>query len=468
MIRAAVLGAFLVPLIAAADPGAKPHVGQVSPVIYLERCKNGCVLHKGIDDAKTLTSGIVDGNGTDFPMPEFTSSTRQTGAAADAEWNALVKCVKEVYSPYAAMVTDVKPTIGSYQVVVVAGAPTDINYSTNAAGVAFVHCNPLDNSVSFVFADYFSGAPSRRTLELCGAVAQETAHTYGLSHVYKYADGRSACTDPMTYRSDCGGQQFFRNESAFCGGFAQMQCTCGATTQNSHLSLLGVFGPGTPITTPPTVTLTQPQPGSTLTSTSAAVATAFAQRGIANMELWLNGYKWANVKGAAFGANGQPESTYSLPIPADVPDGIIDIVVKAKDDIEVTTASASVTVTKGVPCTSADTCAVGQRCDAGRCLWDPPVGRFGDACTYQQFCAEGVCGGITDDEKICTQECVAGVADACPDAAYECVQTKASTGICLPKGAADPTCGCASAGSAAVPFAMCSFGLAFVLRRRRR
>ncbi len=286
MIRAVVLAALVVPFAAAAEPA--PHVGLVSPVIYMERCTNGCVLHKGVDDAKTLTSGIVEGAGTDFPMPEFTNAARQTGTAADAEWKALVKCVTEVYSPYAAQVTDVKPTIGSYQVVVVAGKPTDINYSTGAAGVAFVHCAPLDNTVSFVFADYFPiSNPMRRTLELCGAVAQETAHTYGLSHVYKYADGRSACTDPMTYRSDCGGQQFFRNESAFCGGFAQMECTCGASTQNSHLSLLGVFGPGTPITTPPVVTVSLPAAGAMITRSLVPVATASAQRGIAKMEVWV-------------------------------------------------------------------------------------------------------------------------------------------------------------------------------------
>lgn len=442
--------------------------GQVSNVIYMERCTNGCTLHKGTDDSKTLTSGIVSGNGTDFPMPEFKDSMGRIGAAADPEWQALVKCVQEVYSPYNAIVTDQKPTSGSYQAVVISGVPQDINYDSGAAGVAFVHCNPLDNGVSFVFADYFGGSAARRTLELCGAVAQETAHNYGLSHVFKYTDGRSACTDPMTYRSDCGGQQFFRNDIAYCGGFTQMQCTCGAVTQNSHLSLLAVFGPGTPITKPPTVTVTLPAPNTQVTSSTAVVATAAAQRGIFRMELWINGYKWNEVKGAAWGANGQPETTYSIPIPANVPDGIMDIVVKAKDDIDVTTAAPPVTVTKGAPCVSAATCADGQRCDAGRCLWDPPVGNFGDECSYQQYCIQGVCQG-TAETKICTQECVVGVTDACPDADYECLETSPSKGICWPKGMDEGTClGCASSGSGAAPLVFGAFGLAFVLRRRRR
>lgn len=443
--------------------------GQVGNIIYMERCKNGCVLHKGIDDSRTLTSGIVSGNGTDFPMSEYTNAAGQTGAAADAEWNALVKCVKEVYSPYNVVVTDQKPTSGSYQAVVVAGLPQDINYSQSAAGVAFVHCQPLDNGVSFVFANSVGGSAAGRHEFLCGAVAQETAHNYGLSHEYKFTDGRSACTDPMTYRSDCGGQQFFRNEQAFCGGFTQEQCTCGSTVQNSHVALLGVFGPGTPITAPPTVMVTQPAANAQVMTGTPVIAIAKAQRGIFRMELWINGYKWAEAKGVAWGQSGQPEASYSLPIPADVPDGVMDLVVKAKDDIGVTTAAPAITVTKGAPCTSADSCAVGQKCEQGRCFWDPPAGQFGDECSYPQFCANGFCEG-TNELKICTQECVVGVNDACPDENYECIQSSSQKGVCFPKGASgEGNClGCASAGSGAPPVLLAAFGLAFVLRRRRR
>lgn len=458
----------LLALAAIAAPVTAQAAGQVGAVIYMERCKNGCVLHKGVDDSRTLTSSIVRGNGTDFPMNEFANAAGQTGAAADAEWNALVTCVKEVYSPYNLVVTDQKPTSGSYQVVVVAGVDNDIGVS-GAAGIANVHCNPLDNGVSFTFANGVGGSAAGRTQFLCGVVAQETAHNYGLSHEYKFTDGRSACTDPMTYRSDCGGQQFFRNEQAFCGGFVQEQCICGASIQNSHVALLGVFGPGTPITAPPTVSLTQPADGAAVMTGTPVVAIAKAQRGIYRMELWINGYKWAETKGVGWGANGQPEASYSLPIPAEVPDGVMDIVVKAKDDIDVTTATPAITVMKGAPCTSADTCAVGQKCEQGRCFWDPPSGQFGDQCSYPQFCANGICEGTTD-LKICTQECVVGVNDACPDENYECIQSSSQKGVCFPKGAGDDgNClGCSSASTGAPPVLLAAFGLAFVLRRRRR
>jgi hypothetical protein len=38
---------------------------------------------------------------------EFTNDQGQTGAAADDEWNQVMQCMKEVYSPYQVTITDV-------------------------------------------------------------------------------------------------------------------------------------------------------------------------------------------------------------------------------------------------------------------------------------------------------------------------------------------------------------------------
>ena len=450
-------------------PSDTEQVGVVSNIIYLERCKNGCTITKGFDDAKTLHSSIPEGAASEYPLDEFQNSQGQTGAAADAEWAAVVKCVQEIYSPFNVHVTDVKPTNAtSYHTNVVAGRATQLGLSSGIGGISpGVSCNPVDNRVTFTFANTTGGSGMERIYEVCAIAGQESAHTWGLDHAYAYPDGSSSCNDPMTYRGDCGGQKFFRNVPMTCGEYTGRPCYCGAT-QNAHLLLTAVFGPGTPLTTPPAVTVTLPVPNAMITNGTAVVATASAQRGVASLELWLNGYKWGSVKGAKFGPLGQPESSYSLPIPADVPDGIIDIVVKAKDDIDITTATPPVTVTKGAPCATADTCADGQRCDAGRCLWDPAVGNFGDDCSYPQYCLSGVCQG-TADKTICTQSCVVGVSDACPDASYECLETSPNKGICWPKGATDKTCGgCAASGSDVAPFAFGVFGLALVLRRRRR
>ena len=453
----------------ALEPATTAHVGAVSPIIYLERCRGGCIVHGGgADDAKAYTSSIPPPG--DSAIGEFENGMGQTGAAADAEWNAVVQCVKEVYSPFAAVVTDVKP-VGStgYHMGIVAGVPQSIGLGNGILGISSgSSCGtPKDNGVTFSFANAHGGMGQDRIWDLCWTVAQETAHTYSLDHAFEFADHMSACNDAMTYRRDCGGEKFFRNLTTTCGEGAARPCRCGVN-QNAHLTLLTTFGPGTSIVPAPTVSVSSPLANGTITNGSAVAAKAFSQRGITTMELWLNGYKWASVGGARFGAQGQPESTYSLVLPQNVPDGVIDIVVKAKDDIDRTTSSAKVTVTKGAPCASETTCANGQRCDAGRCLWDPPVGEIGDKCTFAQYCVTGICQG-TADQSICTTPCVPGVTGSCenPDV-FECLEQSPGHGVCWPKQNDAGGCGCASAGDGAAPFVFGLFGVVLVLRRRRR
>lgn len=444
-----------------------PAPAVVSPIIYLERCKGGCTIHKtGVDDSRTLSSQIPMGAATDYSLSEFENSAGQTGAAADAEWAEVVQCIREVYSPYAVQVTDVKPTSPTYHVNVVAGIAPQLGLPSVYLGVSpGVGCNPIDNRITYTFANAHGGSGARRVHNLCWTASQETAHTYSLDHAYQYADTRSACNDPMTYRTDCGGQKFFRNESATCGENTPRPCKCGVN-QNSHLTLLSVFGPATPITAPPTITVSQPAQGAQIAAGSVVLATASSPRGIKSLELWLNGHKWGNpIQGAAFGADGQPETTYSIPIPSNVPDGVIDIVVKAKDDIDITTAAPTITVTKGAPCATADTCAAGQRCDAGRCLWDPAVGEIGETCSFPEFCLSGLCSG-TATEQICTQSCITGVSDSCP-AGFTCLETSPNKGICWVEGAGGGGC-CSASNDTAAQGAFAALGLALVLRRRRR
>src|SRR5262245_53678497 len=84
-----------------------PHAGTPSRILYLNRCTGGCVVHGGtINDAKTDTSSIPMGPGP-FNIGEYSESMA-------GEWAAVLKCVQEVYSPFNIMVTDVKPTSGSW------------------------------------------------------------------------------------------------------------------------------------------------------------------------------------------------------------------------------------------------------------------------------------------------------------------------------------------------------------------
>ena len=493
VLRALLLLLLLVPALASAEPGpavllndrvqprAEPAV--VAKVLYLNRCAGGCTVHgAATDDATTQTSslpcngGATCGNGGcscpgfgsgTFAVHEFTNDAGQAGSAADADWAAVVQCVKEVYSPYGVQITDQLPTNGiSYNEAIVAGVPEDIGYtSSQVGGIAHVSpdCSPQNDIMSFSFANLYHG--QQRVNTICYVAAQETAHSYGLDHEYVFLDGTSACKDPMSYRGDCGGQRFFRNAPAKCGEFAPRTCNCGGT-QNSHLRILAAAGPGTPITRPPTVSVTSPTAGAAVSNGVAVQVLAGAQRGVANVELWLNGYKWAEVPGAPWGSSGQADpSSYQLAFPASVPDGVIDIQIKAYDDIPVETDAPIVTVTKGAPCTTADACAKGQKCDAGKCYWDPPSGMLGDACTYPQFCTSGICSG-TPDKQICTEACLVGASDTC-EMGYDCIMTDGVNGVCFPS---QPAGGCCSASGGAMwaNAGLSAIALGLVVRRRRR
>jgi MYXO-CTERM domain-containing protein len=445
----------------------------VAPIIYLDRCQPSCVITKGNNDARSNTSSIpMQSTST---ISEFRNAVGIAGTVADAEWAAVVQCVKEVYSPYAVMVTDQLPGGGqAFHRAVVGGIPQEIGYNSDILGVAPLanDCSAIDNVISFSFANAHVGTAAtvqERVLNVCWTVAQESAHAYGLDHQYTFPQGKltpsqSACNDPMTYRMDCGGQKFFRNEIATCGETSTRACKCGAN-QNSHVKIQAVFGPGTPITGAPTIALTDPIEGGVLGRGVTAMASS--KRGVSRVELFFNGFEWAEMDGVKFGTRGQPSpSPYTIVVPPDLPNSIVEVKMIAYDDLGASTESAVVTVTKGAPCANESTCATGQKCEAGKCFWDPPVGEVGDDCSYKQFCKSGICSG-TSDQQICTQSCIPGVADSCPSG-LDCVMSGPNDGLCFFASSG----GCCSVDRSHrawwVQLALAAIVLGYVGRRRRR
>jgi hypothetical protein len=449
----------------------------VSPTIYLERCRGNCqITIGGVNDARALTSTIprpgANCPGGTCPVDEFRNAAGLTGAAADAEWAMIVQCMKEVYSPFAVNVTDVKPADGSsYHLALVAGIPQNVNLDNTILGVAplSTDCSPQDNVISFSFANQHGQAEiTSRVNNICWTASQESAHAFGLDHQYSFIDrNRSACNDPMTYRVDCGGEKFFRNENANCGEDKVRPCRCGSN-QNSHVKLTSVFGAGQSIVPAPSIVITSPATGSQTLGTIVA-GNAGSKRGVDRVEVYFNDFKWAEAPGAAFGPNGQMNpAEYGIQIPKTLPNSIVDVRLRAYDDLGNFTDSETVTVTKGAPCATAEgTCLKGQKCEAGKCFWDPPVGEQGDDCAYDQYCKSSLCRG-TADQTICTTECVVGVNDSCPEG-YDCIGT-GTTGVCFFPGDG----GCCSVGNGRAPWAQLVFA-SFVLgllvrpwRRRRR
>jgi MYXO-CTERM domain-containing protein len=443
-----------------------PAEPKISPYLYLNRCTGNCTVHGGtINDARTDTSAIPAVG--DYTISEYKDAAGNVGSMADAEWAQVVQCMKEVYSPFAVMVTDQKPQGVSYTMAIIAGTPTEIGLDNTILGIAPLagDCSAQDNVISFSFANHHG--TNERVNNICWTAAQETAHAFGLDHEYQFSDGTSACNDPMTYRFDCGGQKFFRNKAAQCGEDAVRTCRCGGS-QNSHVKIRSVFGDGTSLIPPPTCMIVSPT-GGTISTGGVVAANAGSRRGVGKVELWLNNFKWAEKPGAAFGANGQLNpSTYSIVLPAGVPDGTIDIVVKAYDDLGAETDSQMVRVTKG-SCNSAETChcATGQKYDdQGRCIWDAPVGELGADCGYPQFCKSGICTE-TDQGGFCSQDCIVASSDACP-MGFQCIATGASTGQCLPEDQG----GCCSVGTDRnavwLHMGIGATVLGLIARRRRR
>jgi MYXO-CTERM domain-containing protein len=199
------------------------------------------------------------------------------------------------------------------------------------------------------------------------------------------------------------------------------------------------------------------------------IGNAGSKRGVSRVELYLNGFKWATVPGAAFTKKGQPDpSPYQFLLPTNVPDSIIDIQLKAYDDLELVGESPVVTAVKGKAggCTAAEECAEGQKCEAGKCFWDQPTGNVGDPCTFPQACLSGRCSDdVVQGDGICTQSCVAGLADACP-AGLECVKV-GNDSICY-TGLDDGGCCSTGGGSPLGAFVLGGFVLGFIVIRRKR
>jgi hypothetical protein len=430
----------------------------LSRVIYLERCVGGCRVTGGSsNDARTLTSSIPS-PGT-YTISEFENAEGKRGAVADDEWNQLVQCMKEVYSPFAVEVTDQKPASGSYHLAIIAGNPQEVGLAANVLGVAPLasNCAAFDNVISFSFANTHPQPQIiSHMLNVCWTAAQESAHAFGLDHEYAFVDGRSACSDPMTYRADCGGQKFFRNAAAVCGEEEERECRCSAV-QNSHRDLLDLFGPGTVLSSKPTVEFNDPAPAADGPLPSTVIAIAGAQRGVSKVELFLNGFPMVTVPGGAFGDNGQSTQAYVLVPPQNLPNSVYDMFVRASDDIGEFTDSETITVTKGGPCTSADACLPEQKCEAGKCFWDPPTLELGETCGFDQECKSLLCHGTTELE-ICTQTCDVRDVLACPQG------LSCTNGVCFPT---DGGC-CSAAPGQWMPAGMLAFVVSMLGLRRRR
>ena len=371
----------------------------ISNILYVNRCVGGCTLTPGSNDARANTSSIIDGTVT---VSEF--------EGGDEAYDEIVACLRDVYSPYdVEIVTEDPGSETFHHEAILAGTPEELSLDSNVGGIAPASCDPLNNVISFSFGNLEGSDPET----LCWTLAQESAHSFGLpNHVYD-------CLDPMTYLEGPCGRKYFRNRGIECGEFQPNECVCGVAEQNSHIELLATFGPGT-APPPPEVSILYPAADAAVEDNFSIFFTALDPRLVARVEVYVNGTLYETQPGHNF-QNREDEYTIRAP---DLPDGTLDIEVRAYNEISEEAGRAAVTVAKGEPCTSADQCFDFMECSDGRCTYPEPAGELGDECGFDQYCLEGTCADV-DGERRCSQGCNPDVQGGCPSG-FDCL----SPGFC--------------------------------------
>jgi hypothetical protein len=407
---------------------AAPTAAPSSRVIYLNRCEQGCVVQPGYDDSRTGHSSIIDS--TAFLSPF---------ALGDAVWNEVVSCVREMYAPFDIVVTETDPGPAPHFAALVAGTPAEAGFPDNYGGVAPFACGVIDNVITYTFANIWPNAEW-----ICYAVAQETAHGFGLDHAL-------LCDDPMTYLAPCG-RRAFQDKDGDCGEDEPRGCYCGGNTQNSFRYITDIFGAGAV----PQVAIGEPREG-------ARVPPGFRVRaetsfpGLDRVELHIDGKLIASSRLAPF----------VFRAPTTLAPGSHVVELRAYDQRGVPGSSTATVIQD--PCASAGDCLGSESCISGRCVPDPGnPGGLGEQCTGSQDCATEICGVDSSGVGLCAAACDPGH-DDCPGG-FSC-KSSGDGAVCWPS-ADGGGCSVASSshGSRHIPawpaLMVLALGLAFAGSRR--
>ena len=425
-------------------PWVQPAPANVSHVIFMDNCKpNGCHLVPGEDGTQ---------NQSDIINNAVTISAYQ---GTDAQWQALVKCVKDTYAPFNVQIVTAKADAGAhYHHAIVAGMAAEAGMGQGVLGVSPFTCGYIPDAISFTFAN----EEPTNLYDLCWTVSQETSHSWGLDHKF---DDR----DPMTYLTSGPQWKQFQNQAGSCGEYSARQCSCtyagtGSSGENSVALITATFGAatGTTDTTPPTVHITAPASGAAVAPGFTVTASVTDDTAVAKAELRIDNQLVGTVN----------SSPFTWTAPQTLAAGSHHVEVTGYDTAGNTAKDAvDVTYSAGGGCTHDSDCTSGEVCTNGQCVAGPSMpGGLGSTCSANADCASGQCAMDDQGHSYCVQSCDPSHS-TCPSG-FGCQTVGASGGVCWPgANSGGGGGGCDAGGGPGLPLGL-GIGLAAMLITRRR
>ncbi len=412
------------------------HAEQSSNVIYLNGCfGSGCRLTPGFEDSIANRSSIIGTQSRQISPYE----------GSQADWDAIVACVRETYSAFNVVIVEEDPSPKPHFEAIVAGTPAEAGFPPSVAGVAPFdrqNCGVIDNVITFSFANVFPTDINT----ICWTAAQEIAHGFGLDHEF-------LCEDPMTYLSSCGSSKRFVNKDARCGEFEERDCECNRSHQNSVRAIMDVFGPRFP--TPPQITILEPEPGAKVAPGALIKLKIEDDVGVERVELRINGTTISTLT----------EEPFLFRLPLTAAEGPLTVEIFAADLFGASSLS-QLRLTQATECSKSSSCEKGFACVAGRCAPGPGTdGGLGAACEQDRECGSSLCTTTLKEteEAVCTEPCLLGQKSGCPEG-FTCEAASDDEGVCWPSKGGGCQTGPSQHWSYGI-FVLLAIGLLF--RRRR-